>query len=338
MVKKIALVTGVNGNVGPYLCDYLLKLDYQVIGMIRQSSHCHLNWSSYDRITTVQGDITDVNSLKQIFRQHAPHECYNLASTSHPGLSFDQPSLTTEVNGLGVLNLLETIKEYSSHTRLCQIASADIFAGTKETPQTENTCIAPISPYGAAKAYAFNLCEIYKQAYNLYCSNIIAYNHESPRRSVNFVTKKIISYAVKFSYNNHIAPLILGNIDVKRPWGDVREFVKGYHASLQQNIPQNFLLSAPYSLTLKEFITKVFARLGYKARFDDNNNGFVENGKQIIKIDKSLYRPNDYVDLVGDTSKAHKLLKWQHKTTIDELVSWLVESETAEYENANSSI
>jgi GDPmannose 4,6-dehydratase len=304
--------------------------------MVRQSSNYHLDWKDNDKIDIIQGDITDINSLRQIFRQYSPNECYNLASTSHPGLSFNQPLLTTEVNGIGVLNLLETIKEYSPDTKLCQISSADIFAGTKVTPQNENTPITPISPYGAAKAYAYNLCEIYKKAYNLYCSNIIAYNHESPRRSDNFVTKKIISYAVKFSYNNHIEPLKMGNIEAKRPWGDVREFVRGYHASLQQPNPENYLLSAPYTLSVKNFITKVFQKLDYKIIFDRDNNGYVNGKKQAIKIDNTLYRPADYTDLVGDTSKARYTLYWEHKTNIDDLVTWLVDSEIGVYENANS--
>ena len=313
---KTAVITGINGQSGPYLASLLIEKGYHVYGLVRESSNdgstdfindCNLD---RDKISIIKGDITDESTLFNLL-ELKPDEFYNLAAFSHPGMSFSQPDATLDVNGKSVLNILELIRKISPLTKFCQIGTSDMFAGSKDSPQNEDTHMIPVSPYGASKLFAYNMVKIYRQAYGIFASNIIAYGHDSPRRSNRFVTKKIVEYAVKYSLGLIKTQLPLGNLDSLRDWGDVPSYVEGMYLSLQEDKPDDYILSTGKQYSIKELCLLAFREAGIELEFVGhgiNTKGIdKKTGNQIIYIEKDLYRPIEPVNLVGNSKKAYKI-------------------------------
>jgi GDPmannose 4,6-dehydratase len=340
--RKTAVISGVNGQSGPYLASLLIEKGYHVYGLVRDSSNDgstnFINDFSLDNssLSIIKGDITDESTLFKLL-ELKPDEFYNLAAFSHPGTSFSQPDATLEVNGKSVLNILELIRKLSPKTKLCQIGTSDMFAGSLESPQNENTNMIPVSPYGASKLFAYNMVKIYRQAYDIYGTNIIAYGHDSPRRSNRFVTKKIVEYAVKYSLGLVKTQLPLGNLDSLRDWGDVPSYVEGMYLSLQQDKPNDYILATGKQHSIKDLCILAFKEAGINLKFVgegmDCKGIDIDKNQQIIFVDKDFYRPIEPVNLVGNPEKAYNVLGWKSKMGFEEVVRWMVKEEKNRVKN-----
>lgn len=344
MKKKIALITGVTGQDGSYLLEFLLKKNYIVHGTKRRTSLL-----TTDRVDKYYRDpehrknffihycdLTDGSNLNSLIKTIKPDEIYNLAAQSHVGVSFLLPEYTAEVNAVGVLKLLEAIK--STKLRLIkfyQASTSEIFGANKFKFQNENTPTNPISPYAASKLYAQNIVKNYRLAYGMYAVNGILFNHESPRRGEFFVTKKIVIGLVKIKLGLSSC-LYLGNLESKRDWGHAQEYVEMMWKMLQQKEPKDYVISTGKQYSVKDFILKVGKYLKMRIKFKGKGLKAVGliNNKVIIKCSKIYYRPTDVENLRGDSLKARKELNWRPKINLDQLVKEMVDEELKKYRNA----
>jgi GDPmannose 4,6-dehydratase len=324
MKKKTALITGITGQDGSYLAELLLEKGYEVHGIIRRSSSFNtgrLNRIFQDphvpqaRLRLHYGDVTDGSSLNRLMEQVVPDEVYHLAAQSHVRVSFDIPEYTGDVTGLGCLRLLDAIKETRVKARFYQASSSEMFGDTKLIPQRENTPFHPCSPYACAKAYAHYLTVNYREAYGIFACSGILFNHESPRRGETFVTRKIARAVarIKSGLDKH---LYLGNLDAKRDWGYAPEYVEAMWLMLQQKRPDDYVVATGESHTVREFVEAAFGHAGLDWR-------------RHVRIDKRYFRPTEVSYLLGDASKARRVLKWRPKTTFPELVRLMVDAEIA---------
>lgn len=320
--KKKALITGITGQDGSYLAEFLLKKGYEVHGIVRRSSSFHTERIGHitpqkqhkENLFLHYGDLTDTSSLARLIERINPHEIYNLGAQSHVRISFDVPLYTADVTGLGTLRLLEAIREARVKTKFYQAASSEMFGKVLETPQKEDTPFYPRSPYGVAKVMAFWMTRNYREAYGLHASNGILFNHESPRRGENFVTRKIcISIAEILAGKRE--KIYLGNIDASRDWGYAPEYVEAMWLMLQQDKPDDYVIATGETHTVREFLEEAFRLTGIK------------DWKKYVVIDKRYYRPTEVDLLIGDASKARKKLGWKPKTTFKELVRIMLEAE-----------
>ncbi|MFN8670820.1 MAG: GDP-mannose 4,6-dehydratase [Candidatus Sericytochromatia bacterium] len=334
---KKALITGVTGQDGSYLAEFLLEKNYQVHGIIRRNSSTNL-----DRLNTIYkseehkhsnfflhyADLADFSSLDNVITKIKPDEIYNLAAQSDVRLSFDMPELTTDITGLGTLRLLESIRKNNLKTKFYQASSSEIFGNIKIKPQNENTPFSPRSPYGCAKLYAYHITKNYLESYNIFACNGILFNHESPRRGENFVTKKITKSASMIKKGLQDC-LFLGNLDSKRDWGFAGDYVEAMWLMLQQENPDNYVISTGEAHSVREFLEKAFYYLDINIQWE--NSGIDEiginkkTGQTIIKINPYFFRPAEVDYLLGDASKAKEKLKWVPKVSFDELVKMMVE-------------
>ncbi len=333
MKKKIALIFGVTGQDGYYLSDLLLKKNYKVHGVKRRSSSVptkriekYLNNKNF---FIHYGDITDTSSIQNLVEKIKPTEIYNLAAQSHVGVSFFTPLYTANVNAMGVLSILEAIKNTNHKIKFYQAGTSEMFGKTMTKMQNENTIFNPQSPYGTAKLFAHQITKNYRDAYNLFASNGILFNHESPMRGENFVTKKIISSLTKISLGLQ-KKLILGNLYAKRDWGHAKDYVEAIHKILQQKKPDDYVISTGKEYTIKEFVNMTAKLLKLKIKW--KGKGLKEiaidhSGKTIISLSKVYYRPLEVDYLKGDSSKAKKNLKWQSKIDINELIKEMIDFE-----------
>lgn len=323
MNKKVALVTGVTGQDGSYLTEYLLEHDYSVVGLIRRSSN--LNLSRLSSILNIpefkleEFDLTDPASCSGLVQKYQPAEFYNLAAQSHVGTSFKQPNLTINVNTLGVINILEGIRVFSPATRFYQASTSEMFGYSFSVDndkkfQNEETPMFPQSPYGAAKLASHNLVRIYRSSYNIYGSCGILFNHESPRRGENFVTRKITKYIGRLMNGKTNEKLSLGNLSAKRDWGHAKDYVKAMHLMLQQDTPQDYVVSTGESHSVEEFLIKAFNIINL-------------NWKDYVLIDPDLYRPAEVDYLHGDSTKARQTLGWKPEYSFDQLVEEMVRAD-----------
>ncbi len=313
-MKPKALITGVSGQDGSYLAELLLKKDYEVYGIIKRSSNPNTQRIDHiiDKINLVYGDLTDQSSLNTIIKNTQFDEIYNLASMSFVGLSWTQPVMTSNVTGLGVVNLLEACRQFGSgKERIYQASSSEQYGKVQETPQTEKTPFYPRSPYGAAKCYAFEMCRIYRESYGMHISNGILFNHESPRRGLEFVTKKITDGVAKILLDKS-KQLILGNLDAKRDWGHAKNYVDAMYLMLQQQKPDDYVIATGETHSVKEFVELAFQHVGL-----DYKKYVVQNPK--------FMRPAEVDYLVGDYSKAQRILGWKPTVTFRELVKIMVD-------------
>ena len=334
---KKALITGITGQDGSYLAELLLTKGYQVHGIRRRSSsfntwridhlwsdpkHRNVDFFLHD------GDMTDAGSLFAVINKTKPDEVYNLAGQSHVGSSFLTPHYTSQVNAIGVLNLLEAIKEanLTDRLRIYQASTSELF-GNNPAPQSEETSFDPVSPYGISKLYAFELVKIYRNSYGFFASNGILFNHESSRRGGTFVTQKIVRGLINHSVTGE--PIILGNIYAKRDWGHAKDFVDGMWRILQFGKPDDFVLSTGEQYSVKEFIQMCSSKLGIKLEWQGtglNEKAYGSDGKLVIEISKEYYRPLDVENLCGNFEKARKNLDWSPTYDIASLIEEMIKN------------
>ena len=331
MQVKTALITGVNGMDGSHLADLLLSKGYKVFGLERRSSTKNRTNTSHleGKVTFVNGDLTDQNSLLRCMKEADPDEVYNLASQSFVGESWNTPEQTSDVTGLGVLRMLEAIREYGNPIKFYQASTSEMF-GRMENFANENTRFYPRSPYGVAKLYAYWIIVNYREAYDLFACNGILFNHESPRRGETFVTRKITRAAARIKQNLQ-EELFLGNLDAKRDWGYAPEYVEGMWLMLQEDKPDDFILATGESHTIREFVELTFKELDIQIGWEGSGLNEIgvnaETGQKIVGIDKNYFRPTEVNELLGDPQKAKLKLNWKPKTKFKEIVKIMVRTD-----------
>ena len=340
-MKKTALISGITGQDGSYLCELLLEKGYIVHGIIRRASsfntfridHLYNNPELLNkRLFLHYGDLTDSSNLNRLIEKSQPDEIYNLGAQSHVQVSFEVPEYTAEVDGVGTLRFLDAIKETGIKTRFYQASTSELYGLAQEVPQSETTPFYPRSPYAAAKLYAYWIVVNYREAYNLFACNGILFNHESERRGKTFVTRKI-SVAVAKIMTGKQDILLLGNLDAKRDWGYAPEYVEGMWRMLQHEQPEDFVLATNETHTVREFVDEAFKVLGeeivWRGKGASEKGYLKSNGKEVVGIEPRYYRPTEVDLLLGDYSKAKRLLGWEPKTTFKQLVRIMVEADHA---------
>ena len=314
---KKALITGINGQDGSYLAEFLLSKGYEIWGILKRNSVSENQTSRipddiFNKINLEYADMTDMSSLLRILKISNPDEIYNLAAQSHVRISFDQPIYTTETIAIGTLNLLEAMRIICPNSKFYQASSSEMFGNNIDDDgyQRESTPMNPVSPYGCAKVYAYNICRNYRNAYNMFISNGILFNHESPRRGTNFVTNKVVKEAVKIKLGLS-NKLNLGNLEASRDWGHAKDYVRAMWLMLQHDKPDDFVCSTGVSYTVKDLVKYVFGKLNLK-------------WEDYVGIDSRYYRSEELKFLKGDCSKAKNILGWEHKynfeTMLDEMI------------------
>lgn len=332
MKQKVALITGITGQDGAYLSDFLLDKNYIVYGLQQISTTPNTqnieHLLNHKNFHLIQGDMVDAHNITNIITKTKPDEIYNLAGQSHVGLSFDVPDYTTQVNALGTLRILETIRMLDLNTKFYQASSSEIF-GNAPKPQNEETSLTPCSPYAAAKAYAHNITKIYRDAYDIYACNGILFNHESPIRGEEFVTQKIIS-AVKSIRDGKDRILTLGNLNAQRDWGHAKDYVRGMWLMMQQNTSDDYVLATGQSYSVREFVEKSFTHIDITIEWKEDGLDEIgidkATGKTLVTIDEKFYRPNELHTLIGDATKAKQQLNWQPEISIDDLIKDMIEN------------
>ena len=339
-MKKKALIFGITGQDGSYLSELLLKKNYEVHGVKRRSSSINTNridhiyqdpYQKKRNFILHYGDVTDSTSVSQIIKKIKPHEIYNLAAQSHVAVSFEVPEYTANADALGALRILEAIKFHNLQkiTKFYQAGTSEMFGKVQAIPQNEKTDFYPLSPYGVAKVYAHWITRNYREAYNIFASNGILFNHESPRRGETFVTKKIISAMCRIKFGKQ-KKLFLGNLYAKRDWGHAKDYCLAMWKILQYKKPDDFIIATGKQYSIKQFINLVAEKL--KMQIIWKGKGLKEKGynnkkEPIIECDKNYFRPLDVNTLLGDSSKAKKLLKWKPKIDITMLIDEMIEFE-----------
>tara|TARA_Y100000741_G_scaffold311315_1_gene255360 strand:+ start:51 stop:1088 length:1038 start_codon:yes stop_codon:yes gene_type:complete len=339
-MKKKALIFGITGQDGSYLSELLLKKNYEVHGVKRRSSSINTNridhiyqdpYQKKRNFILHYGDVTDSTSVSQIIKKIKPHEIYNLAAQSHVAVSFEVPEYTANADALGALRILEAIKFHNLQkiTKFYQAGTSEMFGKVQAIPQNEKTDFYPLSPYGVAKVYAHWITRNYREAYNIFASNGILFNHESPRRGETFVTKKIISAMCRIKFGKQ-KKLFLGNLYAKRDWGHAKDYCLAMWKILQYKKPDDFIIATGKQYSIKQFINLVAEKLKMQIIWKGkglNEKGYNNKKEPIIECDKNYFRPLDVNTLLGDSSKAKKLLKWKPKINIKMLIDEMIEFE-----------
>ncbi len=342
---KKALISGITGQDGSYLAELLIKKGYEVHGIIRRSSsfntfrvdHLYNNADLLNKKFFLHyGDLTDSSNLNRLVEKIAPDEIYNLGAQSHVQVSFEVPEYTAEVDGIGTLRFLDAIKETGINTKFYQASTSELYGKVQEIPQTEKTPFYPRSPYAAAKLYAFWIVKNYREAYNLFASNGILFNHESERRGKTFVTRKI-SVAVAKIMLGQQELLQLGNLDAKRDWGYAPEYVEGMWRILQAEKPDDYVLATNETHTVREFIEHCFAFFNEEIVWEGEGVNEVgklkSSGKQVVGINPRYFRPTEVELLIGDYAKAKKDLGWEPKTKFEDLVKIMIKADYEKLKN-----
>lgn len=340
---KRALITGITGQDGSYLTEFLLDKGYEVHGVIRRSSsfntaridHLYNNKEIYNsKLFLHYGDLADSSNLNRLLEKIEPNEIYNLGAQSHVKVSFEVPEYTADIDGLGVLRFLDAIKETGIDTRFYQASTSELYGKVQEIPQTEKTPFYPRSPYAVAKMYAFWIIKNYREAYNLFAVNGILFNHESPRRGETFVTRKITKSIAKILTGKQDI-LYLGNMDSKRDWGYAKEYVEGMWMMLQRDIADDYVLATNETHTVREFVEASFRFAGVDISWEGEEDKEVgkdsKTGKILVAVDPKYYRPTEVDLLIGDYSKAKNELGWEPKVTFRELVEIMMESDMNDF-------
>jgi len=344
---KVALITGITGQDGAYLAEFLLKKGYQVHGIKRRSSsfntkridHLYTDQHEIDKgaphLTLHYGDLADAMSLVRIIQQTQPDEIYNLGAQSHVAVSFESPEYTADTVGLGALRILEAIRisGLESKTRYYQASTSELYGDVQEVPQTETTPFYPRSPYAAAKLYAYWITINYREAYNIYACNGILFNHESPIRGETFVTRKITRALARIKLGLQEC-LYLGNLNAKRDWGHAKDYVKMQWLMLQQERPEDFTISTGEQHTVREFVEAAAEEIGIDIKWKGSgvNEKGSWKGKIIVSIDSQYFRPTEVETLLGDSTKAKEKLGWTPEITFTELVREMVQADLKEAE------
>jgi GDPmannose 4,6-dehydratase len=346
--QKTALITGVTGQDGAYLAEFLINKGYIVHGMKRRSSsfntqrvdHLFQEKSQESTFILHYGDLSDGLNITRLIRDINPDEIYNLAAMSHVKVSFDTPEYTGNIDGLGTLRILEAVRllNFEKKVKIYQASTSELYGKVVEVPQNENTPFYPRSPYGVAKLYAYWITKNYREAYNIFASNGILFNHESPLRGETFVSRKITRAATKISLGIQ-RQLKLGNLNAKRDWGHAKDYVETMWLILQYKKADDWVISTGLNFSVREFTRKAFEKLGIKLEFSGkgvkevgtvkevNNNSNIKIGDIIVKVDPTYFRPTEVENLLGDSSKARKLLKWKPKYNFDSLVDDMIKND-----------
>lgn len=317
MKEKKVLITGINGQDGSYLAEFLIEKGYNVHGILKRNSVSENQTSRlnmvYDKITLHYADLTDMSSLISVIQKIMPDEIYNLAAQSHVRISFDQPIYTSQVTGLGTLNLLEAVKLIKPNTKIYQASSSEMFGNSIDSDgyQRETTPMNPVSPYGCAKVFSYNICRNYRNSYGMFISNGVLFNHESPRRGTNFVTNKVCKEAVKIKLGIS-NELKLGNLDATRDWGHAKDYVRAMWEILQLDEPNDFVCATGVSHSVRELVNYVFTRLGLQ-------------WSEYVKQDEKFLRPEELHDLKGDSSKLVRATGWSHDYTFESMLDEMID-------------
>ena len=312
---KKALILGVTGQDGSYLADFLLKKDYDVFGSYRRTSHKQLErleaMNTFGKIKLIYADLIDQISLNRIIKKPQPDEIYNLAAQSFVGVSFVEPFLTTEVTGIGALRVIEAVREFSPTSKIYQASSSEMFGNSNDI-KTEDSRLQPASPYGNAKVFAHKTAQMYRESYDMFISCGILFNHESPYRGLEFVTRKI-SYGIARIISKEIDKIYLGNLDAKRDWGFAGDYIESMWMMLQKEKPSDYVVATGESHSVKDFLEESFNYAG------------LGDWQNYIETDEKFFRPTDIDNLVGDSSKARKELGWEPKMNFKDLVHLIVD-------------
>ena len=350
MTKKVALITGITGQDGAYLAEYLLKKDYIVHGTKRRASSFNTEridhlyndpHSDSPNLFLHYADLTDSTNLIRIIQEIQPDEIYNLAAMSHVKVSFDTPEYTANADGLGTLRLLEAVRilGLSEKTRIYQASTSELYGLVQEVPQSEKTPFYPRSPYAVAKMYAYWITVNYREAYNMYACNGILFNHESPIRGETFVTRKITRAVARIALGLD-NKLFLGNLSARRDWGHAKDYIKAMHAILQQDKPDDYVLATGVTTEIRDFVRMAFGEVGIELEFRGegaeekayvsacNNPEYqLEYGKEVLAVDPRYFRPTEVELLIGDPSKAKKQLNWEPEYDLAALIEDMVSSD-----------
>ena len=326
-MSKVALITGITGQDGSYLAEFLLTKGYKVHGIVRRSSliNTHRIDAIYDKIKLHYGDLTDPVNLMGVIREVKPTEIYNLGAQSHVKVSFEMPEYTSNVDGLGTLRVLEAVRMLGMEkdVRIYQASTSELYGEVQETPQTETTPFHPRSPYGVAKLYGYWIVKNYREAYGFHASSGILFNHESPRRGETFVTRKITQGLSRISVGLQKV-LYLGNVNSKRDWGHAKDYVEAMWLMLQQDEPDDYVIATGEQYSVKDFVNEAAPYFGFK--LDWMGEGLDEvaldcNTKRtVISVNERYFRPSEVDSLLGDATKAKEKLGWEPKTTFKQLV------------------
>jgi GDPmannose 4,6-dehydratase len=336
---KKALITGITGQDGSYLAELLLEKGYEVHGIVRRSSTFntsridHIFQDAHDKNVKLYmhfGDMSDASNISRLIEKIKPDEIYHLAAQSHVRVSFDIPEYTGDVTALGTLRILDAIRESGVKTKFYQASSSEMFGLVQHVPQTEETPFYPRSPYGVAKVYGYWITKNYRESYGLFACNGILFNHESPRRGETFVTRKVSRGLARIKLGID-ETLFMGNLDAKRDWGYAKDYVEGMWLMLQQDKPDDYILATNETHTVREFIEVASKRLGFSLKWEGkgvNEKGIdKKTGKIIVKIDPYYFRPAEVDLLIGDPSKAKKIMGWEPKVKFKELVEIMVDAD-----------
>ena len=354
MKRKVALITGVTGQDGSYLAEFLLKKGYVVHGIKRRASsfntdridHIYQSPDVENRHFILHyGDLTDTSNMTRIIQLVQPDEIYNLGAQSHVAVSFEAPEYTADVDGLGTLRILEAVRllGLGRKTRIYQASTSELYGLVRETPQTETTPFYPRSPYGAAKLYAYWITVNYREAYDMYCCNGILFNHESPRRGETFVTRKITRGLCNISQGLEKC-LYMGNMNSMRDWGHASDYIEMQWLMLQQETAEDYVIATGKQASVRDFVKKTASKLGIKLRFEGgglDEVGVVEHvdegsadpeitvkaGDIMVAVDEKYYRPTEVDSLLGDPTKAREKLGWEPRVSLDEMISEMVEND-----------
>jgi GDPmannose 4,6-dehydratase len=324
MARKTALITGITGQDGSYLADFLLGMDYRVVGMVRRTSTINFDRIKHiqDKVEIVQGDLLDQSSMMEIIRERQPDEVYNLAAQSFVPTSFTQPVLTGEFTALGVTRLLEAIRHIKPDARFYQASSSEMFGKVVEVPQKETTPFHPRSPYGVAKVYGHWITVNYRESYDMFACSGILFNHESERRGLEFSTHKVTYAAARIKLGLQKG-LHLGNLDARRDWGYAGDYVRAMWLMLQQDKPDDYVIATGETHSVRELCEVAFGYLGL-------------NWQDFVVIDPKHYRPAEVDLLIGDASKAGRVLGWEPTVNFEQLIHMMVDADLADLQSATS--
>ncbi len=360
-MSKVALITGVTGQDGSYLAELLLKKGYIVHGLKRRSSSFNTQrlesiyqdpHESSTNFYLHHGDLTDSLNVLNLINKIKPDEIYNLAAMSHVHVSFEMPEYVANVDAIGTLRILESVKTLGleNKTKIYHASTSELYGKVQETPQNEETPFHPRSPYAAAKIYAYWITRNYRDAYGIFASNGILFNHESPRRGETFVTRKITRGIARLAFGLQ-KNIILGNLNSKRDWGHAKDFVHAMWLILQHDKPDDFVISTGTQISIRDFIIKAFKKIGVEIEFKGegvdeigfitSNAGIYDNlkvGDAVIAIDEFYFRPTEVESLIGDNSKAKNDLGWEPKNSIDDLIDEMIETDLAETRKSLSNL